>query len=59
MTIKAKTKIFDIGGSKAIKIPASVRSDSTFPLQEDKELVAEIKGKEIIIRYLHNKEKLD
>ena len=50
MALKDKTKIFPIGGSKAITIPASVLADSTFPFKESTELVLEIIDKKLIIR---------
>ena len=56
MAIKEKTKIFPIGGSKAITIPASVFADSTFPFKDEKELIAEIVGKQLIIREPHKSE---
>ena len=51
MVLKDKTKIFPIGGSKAITIPASVLADSTFPFKESTELVLEIIDKKLIIRH--------
>jgi len=57
MALKGKTKIFDIGGSKAITVPASVRLDSTFPFKdENKELMLEIKHNQLLIRESNNKD---
>jgi len=57
MAIKDKTKIFPIGGSKAVTIPASVFADSTFPFKDEKtELIAEIVDKKLIIREPHKSE---
>ena len=50
MVIKSETKTFKIGGSKAIRIPSSIRIDSTYPFNNNQTLIIEIKGKEIVIR---------
>lgn len=52
MANKAKIKVFDIGKTSAIYIPQSLRKDSLYPFSEDEEknLVIEIKGKQLIVR---------
>lgn len=50
MANKEKAKIFDIGGSKAIYIPASIRADSSYPFIEETELMFEIQGDKLVLR---------
>lgn len=51
MAIKDKTRIFPVGGSKVVNIPAGIRTDSAYPFKnEDEELVIEIQGEELVIR---------
>lgn len=50
MANKEKAKIFDIGGSKAVYIPASIRTDSSYPFNEETELMFEIQGDKLVLR---------
>jgi antitoxin component of MazEF toxin-antitoxin module len=52
MASKDNIKIFRLGGSTAIYVPALIKSDSTFPFEIDEPLVMEIKGESLVIRRL-------
>lgn len=59
MANKDKGKIFSIGGSNAIRIPASIKTDSTFPFKDIEEVVVEIVGNTLVIRQAEKNETFD
>jgi hypothetical protein len=52
MANKVKAKVFEIGQAKAIYISQKLRNDSIYPftIDEEQDLVIEIKGKSLLVR---------
>jgi len=47
--IKDKIKIFELGNSKAIYIPASIRNDSAYPFNNITEINIKIDGDKLVL----------
>lgn len=55
--LKKKTILFDVGGSKVIRIPVEVLRDSQYPFMNNDPVIIEIKDGTLIVSRIYKGEK--